>query len=293
MSDVFHVSDAPSGAVCLQYDDSFEGLLTAIFESYSWHPAPGSIVGQQHQKQLGARYVAVGTDDEKAERVIRGIQSKIGGDAYERVWTGFLSCNPEKSNIIYRYIRLGMRLGPSIRRHLTDQRVMDMDKLAALVGRESSQLIEFVRFSRMEGGVYYAKISPEHDVITLMMPFFADRFNSSPFLIHDTGRQIAGVYDTRGWVIRSTEGLTLPAYASDELQYRALWKRFYDTIAIRERVNPGLRRQHMPKKFWRNITEMAMPDNAPPTALPSDISRSGAGRIPGAKDQAEGKLYLP
>ena len=59
----------------------------------------------------------------------------------------------------------------------------------------------------------------------------------------------------------------------DEMKYRALWKRFYNTIAIKERINPNLRRQHMPKKFEKYY-QMSMVDGAKPTALPSDISRS-------------------
>lgn len=274
MADTVHVTDPPYGDVIFQYDDSFDGFLTAVFESYTRKPIPAGIVGQQHQKRLDAQYVTIETDDRKAGRVIDGINRTMRGDAYERIWTGFLSCNPDKADIIYRYIRFGMHVGYRVHLHLTDQRVMEMDKLVKLVGRESGLQIEFVRFSRMEGGVFYGRIEPDNDVLPLMMPFFADRFNAQPFIIHDTRRQTAGVYDTREWYIRSAEGLTMPDFSEDEMQYRALWKRFYNTIAIKERINPNLRRQHMPKKFWKNITEMCMVDDGKPTALPSDLSRA-------------------
>lgn len=281
MADSFIITDGKKNAdsVIFQYDDTFEGLLTAVFESYGRKPAPSAIVGQQHQQMLGAYYETIPTDEQKAERVIAGIQRKAGGDAYERIWTGFLSCSPDKGTILYRYIRLAMKLGEAVRLHITDERVIAAEKLASLVSKESYQLIQFVRFSRMEGGVYYAKITPDNDVVSLMMPFFADRFNTQPFLIHDANRQIAGIYDTKDWVIVSTEDFRLPDYAPDEKLYRQLWKRFYDTIAIKERSNPNLRRQHMPKRFWRNMTEMTMPDTAPATPLPSDVSRRAAARI--------------
>jgi probable DNA metabolism protein len=303
VAETFHVTNAPFGEVVYQYDDSFEGLLTAVFDSYRGKQTPIGIVGQQHQKRLDAQYVNIETDNAKAERVINGINRVMGGNAYEKVWTGFLSCNPDKGNIIYKYIRFGMKKGYRIHQLLTHRWVMDMDKLAKPVGRESSLMIEFIRFSCMEGGVYYGKIEPENHVISLMMPFFVDRFNSQPFIIHDSRHQIAGVYDTREWFIRSAEGLTMPDYSEDEMQYRALWKRFYNTIAIKERINPGLRRQHMPKKYWRHITEMTMTDNAPPTALPSDISRAQIGdrfvrASPYLQDRSsvqisEEALYLP
>ena len=37
--------------------------------------------------------------------------------------------------------------------------------------------------------------------------------------------------------------------SAEEAQYRRLWKRFYDTIEIKERRNPKLRMSNMPK--WR------------------------------------------
>jgi hypothetical protein len=38
----------------------------------------------------------------------------------------------------------------------------------------------------------------------------------------------------------------VPAFSQEELAYRRLWKGFYDAIAIKERINPDLRRQLMP-----------------------------------------------
>lgn len=40
-----------------------------------------------------------------------------------------------------------------------------------------------------------------------------------------------------------------------EAAYRRLWKRFYDTIAIRERYNPRCRRTQMPMRYWNTMTE--------------------------------------
>lgn len=277
------VSAAPSEGVLLSCDDTFDGFLTAVFESYAHRPPPAGVVGGQFQHRLGMGVVPVETDEHKAARVIDGICRVMKGDAYRRVWQGFLSADPEKSTVIYRYIRLGMHVGEAVHRLLTDERVAAMDKLVRLVGRESSHQTEFLRFSRLEGGVFYAEMQPENDVLPLLMPFFTDRFNSQPFLIHDTGRQTAGVYDTRTWYITDASSLTLPGLSGDEKEYRRLWKRFYDTVAIRERVNPALRRQLMPKKYWRYITELTTPDDAPPTALPSDISRAAANPLTGGE----------
>ena len=45
-----------------------------------------------------------------------------------------------------------------------------------------------------------------------------------------------------------------------EARYRLLWKRFYDTIAIKERYNPKCRMTQMPKRYWGTMTEFQNAD---------------------------------
>ena len=40
-----------------------------------------------------------------------------------------------------------------------------------------------------------------------------------------------------------------------EAQFRRLWKKFYDTVAIEARYNPKTRMTHMPKRYWDTMTE--------------------------------------
>lgn len=241
----------------LLYDGTFEGLLCAVFDSYSYSPPPQQVdEAAQYQPQLGCRYCESAPDAKKAARVTAGVRRCMGELGYRKIWQAFLYSRPEKATIIYRYIRLGMHHGLRIHRMLTHPTVMAIDKLCTLTGRESNFLTEFLRFSELEGHIYYAEITPEHYSLPLIMPHFAARMNTHPFLIHDKTHQVAGVYDRKEWVLVSTDDMHIPALSEDEIAYRRLWKTFYDTIAIKERINPALRRQLMPKKYWKNMTEM-------------------------------------
>ncbi len=244
-------------ALILLHDGTLEGVLSAVFDSYSYSPPPmGLETASCYQPQLGCRYKDVSTDRHHAARVIAGVQRKMGPLGYRKVWQAFLHSNQEKDTIIYRYIRLGMKEGEQIHHMLTHPIVLAIDKLCALTGREASFLTEFVRFSEVEGHLYYAEITPEHMVLPLIMPHFAARMNTHPFLIHDKTHGLAGVYDRTRWVLVSTEELTIPRLSENEEHYRRLWRTFYDTVAIKERLNPQLRQQLMPKKYWKNITEL-------------------------------------
>ena len=57
-----------------------------------------------------------------------------------------------------------------------------------------------------------------------------------------------------------------------EANYRLLWKRFYDTIAIKERENPKLRQTHMPKRYWNTMTEFQGEDYFRAGSSPADAA---------------------
>ncbi|MDR1181486.1 MAG: DUF4130 domain-containing protein, partial [Bacteroidales bacterium] len=43
--------------------------------------------------------------------------------------------------------------------------------------------------------------------------------------------------------------------AEEECYFQATWKQYLQSISIKERKNPNLQRQHMPKRFWKYLTE--------------------------------------
>ena len=73
------------------------------------------------------------------------------------------------------------------------------------------------------------------------------------------------------------EELTPPPPDRTGAEYRALWKRFYDTIAIEGRLNPRCRMSHMPRRYWENMTEFTETPETPET-LPGGAAR---GALPG------------
>ena len=52
---------------------------------------------------------------------------------------------------------------------------------------------------------------------------------------------------------------------------QAAWKGFYDVMSISVRYHPELRRHFMPKRLWRNITELrdGLTDGKAKDALPA------------------------
>lgn len=241
----------------LLFDGSFEGLMTAFFDAYARRPHPVALLPEAAcQLEFGQRYTTVSTDEAKAARVVRGIRRCVGEFAYEKAWMAFLLDKPDISQTIYQYLLWGFEVGPDIRTRLVDDRALAIDKAVALVAREACALREFLRLSEREGGVYYGEISPQHRILPLLMPHFVERFSTQPFLIQDCTHQLAGVAQGGDWYITDSSTLAMPDISAREASIQQLWKTFYQRIAIKERINPQLQRQLMPKKYWKHMVEM-------------------------------------
>lgn len=239
------------------YDGSFEGMLTAVFTAFSKKEDPSAILPDQTvQPCFCTEYRPISTEESKALRVANGVRRTMGQLAYEKIFTVYLSDDPAFGKTVLRYVRLGMQRGRTIHRMLTDDTVAAINKQADLVTREAHFFTEFARFSEREGGVYYAAIHPQYRILPLIVPHFFDRFRTHPFVMYDETHGEAGVSNVREWLIRDGSDLSPPAATTEERAYQEMWRLFYRTVSIKERENPALRRQLMPKKYWREMVEM-------------------------------------
>ncbi|MDR0469042.1 MAG: DUF4130 domain-containing protein, partial [Peptococcaceae bacterium] len=64
------------------------------------------------------------------------------------------------------------------------------------------------------------------------------------------------LYQNHRSEIITLEEMPFPQADATEEHYRTLWKKFYHTIAIEARDNPRCRMNHLPKRYWENMTEM-------------------------------------
>lgn len=234
------------------YDGTYEGLLTAIFELVYARVRPNDIFpAQKLQTALNTDFVEVTTDRDKAQRVQRSIYDTVGSLGAKRLYYLFLSSYSQKERIFYQYLMLAYRNKNTVNSALANDTVLLASQIAQNVSRETERYRGFLRFAVMEGGVQYAKFAPNNDLLPLLVPYFADRLRTIPFILHDTKREQAAFYDCHDWYISSSAGLTPPDVSEDEAQYRMLWDTFFETITIKERTNRRLQRQMMPLRYFR------------------------------------------
>ena len=238
------------------YDGTFDGLLTCIHHHYYTKKATGIFLLKEYQPNFLNGFMEVETDENKADAVYEAIRKKISSYDLSRIYKAFLTSDPEKEMKILRYVVKGFKTGSKISMLHGDPVVFDVQALEKRINNEKQRMLQFVRFSVMKNDVLYAKIEPDNDVLELTAEHFCDRYKNDPFIIHDVKRSKALVAFQGEWYITVFEETDIPELSADEKEYRRLWKNYFDSIAIKERINPKCQRSFMPMKYRKHLTEI-------------------------------------
>ena len=237
-------------------DGSFEGILTAIFEAYEKKEDPESIVSQgSYQISLDSAVREISTDEEKSRRVYNAVIRKMSQQAIEIMYKAWLSEYREIGTALYKYIKMGLKLGPQILSYLQNPDVSLVNGLADKVSFEVHRFMGILRFKKLTNGLYYAKIEPDNNITMLIANHFRDRFSDQPWIIHDAKRNIFVLYDTNQ-VIIIKEDIKIHSNNDEDKIFEELWKNYFKAISIDDRRNPRLQKQYLPRRYWRNLTEM-------------------------------------
>ncbi|MDR1756544.1 MAG: TIGR03915 family putative DNA repair protein [Culturomica sp.] len=247
------------------YDKTFEGLLSVVFEAYSRKKFPDKLLAEGEPLPLFYdEAISVSTDPEKSERVWNGLEKKLSRGGLAFLTQSWLSELPEVDLLLFRYIRKNLDAPVSLELNFGDPDVLEVSQIWKKVGQEKSRIIQFARFQKTADNTYLAVLEPLYNVLPLTLSYFKERFAGQCWLLYDNKRKYGYYYDMKrvSEVRFEQEPLwgvcgKLPEelLAEDEKQFQQLWKSYFKSLAIRERLNPKLHRQHLPARFWKYLTE--------------------------------------
>lgn len=266
------------------YDGSFNGFLCCVFDSYANKEVPTAIYRDEDAMPtlFASRYIQ--TDRAHADRVLRKIV-KLSPYAAELLRKGFLTCMEEKELHLYRLIVKLLKDGPVFLKNQSDEIVYPVVTAVRHLTGEAHLLKGFIRFSEL-GGILGSEIEPKNRVLPLLRSHFCARYQSEKFFIYDRTHKEALFYAAGCAVIRPLLDFQMAPPDEQEAHYRLLWKRFYDTIAIKERYNPKCRITQMPKRYWSTMTEFQPESHfKAQTAPAADPGLCAPGGIPGPETQ--------
>lgn len=246
----------PDGGILIfAYDGSFDGFLSAVFDSFSMKVLPADVVvfDDMEPSLLKIHYVA--TDNEHAKRVETGIAKKLGGTVLNMVQKAFLFDGEGKENAILRFIWKAFKEGRSTGNKIGDEDVNRVFKMCTAVNNEAERHRQFARFSDNNGALV-SVIHPKHFILPLIKIYFCARIKNEHFMIFDAEHGAALIHTPERTAIIPVDNLELPEDTDDRF-YSNLWKSYYRHIAIASRYNPRCRMAHMPKRFWQYLPEVA------------------------------------
>lgn len=245
----------------LQYDGSFDGLLSAVFHAYARkYPLDEvHITCDTDDSDLFGQNETIATDPEQAQRVLQRLEQQIGRRGTLKLLYGFLSAAPEMPDTFLRIVRLALAQ-PKRADILSDYGhfdVMQWAQWVKSVGHEKHRMEAFVRFEEMENGIYFARIEPQYDVLPLTIGHFSQRYPMQQWAIYDMLRGY-GIFNHPDGLRKisdlETSGIEAH-YSEHEHTYQRLWQRYFQSVNIASRRNPRLHRQQMPQRYWKHLTE--------------------------------------
>lgn len=247
------------------YDKTFEGFLTLVFDCYDLKTFPDKIMGNSdEQPSLFPCDYKVFSDEKKAKRVWDGLHKKLSSTACQQLYRTFLSEMNNIEMLILNYIMEIFASPVNIEFNFGNQYVLEISKISKKVNREAHRIIMFVRFRKTADGIYYASHDPEYNVLPLVIRHFERRFAGQQWIIYDTRRNYGFYYDlkntseiklTESEVDPVTGNLNKNIMAHNEELFQELWKAYFKAMCIRERINPRLHMQLLPKRFWKYLIE--------------------------------------
>lgn len=238
------------------YDGDFEGFLCCVFESIAHKELPFAVwaPGQQTATLFETRQIE--TDPAHAARVFASFRAKLGQRTEHLLMNCFLSGNPEKERLLLRFLHMAYALGPTAALRLGDPVVAPLYQMQTHLAAEVEKLMGFVRFEEADG-MLGAVIHPYNYVLPLLRGHFCARLPEERFLIYDATHQAALLYENHVATLTDLDApLRLPPPNCKEQYYQQLWKQYYKTMEIQARHNPQCRRNHCPKRYWADMTEL-------------------------------------
>jgi probable DNA metabolism protein len=296
--------------------DSLESIFTAIYNVYEdKRDVSETRLSLTDEPMLFATDIPVEEDIDKVHKVIRSLKRYFGEDNYLHICYALSSSSPQKAQAVFGTIAAGLthrrsergdqrhkmtadigaqmhhsaRPGSDSQQgHLFDNLADDSIHLAFTLGKAAANehhlLLGFLRFQELEDGILFAKIGPKNNIMTFLMPHFADRLPGENFVVYDDGRNFFGVHPAgKAWYLvdgqvegesetgdgarsqtmhrtadYAMEGLSdgfESRWSKEEREYQELFRSFCHRIAIKERKNLKCQRNMLPLRFQEYMLE--------------------------------------
>ncbi|HVF80787.1 MAG TPA: TIGR03915 family putative DNA repair protein [Flavisolibacter sp.] len=258
------------------YDGSFEGFLCAVFDVYEYKLKEATIVADyKHQPSMFSEPHYVNNSVKHSDRVWKGLEKQLTKAAQEQVYRTFLSELDGIENTLLSYIQYAFASPVFMEEDYSNEAVLAVFQTAKKVWREKHRMEAFIRFQKTADNLYYSIIEPDFNVLPLIAKHFTTRYADQCWMIYDTQRKYGMYYDLTSVTTveiqfsdKMAGGKELASvYDESEELYQRLWQQYFKSVNIPARKNTKLHIQHMPRRYWKYMTEKHLTPSPSPTKL--------------------------
>lgn len=248
----------------LLYDGTFEGMLTAVFELYERRLTHVRMIkGEYYTSALFDDVIKIDTNENKAARVLKGLKQKLSTTGIQRLYIAHMAELDGDDDNILGYIRYAFDANQNIEEDYGNKYVLRVSEIAQMMRRERHRMEAFVRFQKLKDDTFYAGIQPDFNVLPMLIKHFRNRYADQKWIIYDLKRGYGLYYDLHDTQFTSLDfstitkgpGNVIAAYCEDEGIYQHLWKNYFTSVNIPARKNTKLHLRHIPKRYWKHLTE--------------------------------------
>lgn len=245
----------------LVYDSTFEGFLNCVFTVYELKLTEVIIHKEsEHQEPLFGETLSVITCSEKADRVWKKLNQIT--KTY-KLYASFLSEQKGVENILLKAIQYILKSKKSVVSDFGDDAILKISQLTKSVGREKHRMEAFVRFKLTKNNIYFANIEPDFNVLPLISKHFKNRYADQQWIIYDLKRNYGLYYNLKKVDIIHLDftsdfdatKTSTNIFADIELEFQQLWQDYFKSTNIASRKNMRLHLQHVPKRYWKYLSE--------------------------------------
>jgi probable DNA metabolism protein len=200
----------------------------------------------------------VSTHREHAKRVMAGLEAKGSSALMEKIYNVYLSEYSAMEMLLFRYIQLVLEKGTAIEHDYRQPEILKVKEINKQIHREVHRMHAFVRFQKTTNDLYYATVVPDFNVLPLIGEHFEKRYSDQHWMIYDKKRNYGLYYDQKQVLMVEWGDEQLqqcPEFVAEEKAYETLWKNYFQSVNIAERKNVKLHLRHMPKRYWKYLTE--------------------------------------
>jgi probable DNA metabolism protein len=247
----------------LVYDGTFEGLLTAVFEIYDRKLFHVKLIkAEWRSSAMFEEALQVITDERRANRVLKGLRKKLSAAGIQRLYIAHMAEMENEESALVGFIRYVFDTDVNVEEDYGNKYVMRLSEILKMVRREKHRMEAFIRFRKLKDETYYAAVEPDFNVLPLLIRHFKNRYTDQKWIIYDIKRRYGihyDLHDTRyitldfSEVNKPTDVVTV--FTEDEQVYQQLWKSYFTSVNIVARKNTKLHLRHIPKRYWRHLTE--------------------------------------